>query len=236
MGNAENIPHRTSVNARQIAGGVFNQQNKSMEKKRKSRDDRGNSPRGKSRMIMKLALFLALTLPVCSFTPVSSQQVSAKFENATLREVFRSLKQQTGVLFVFSEKEIDQKSRVTVTLSNLSLDDALLAILSDLPYTHEQVNDMIVIRPAPDKLSTEVALTQSLIRITGTVKDVTGQPMPGVTVMIKNTRQGTATDRNGNFSIDVLTRDDILVFSYIGMTTKEIVPGEETEIHVVLEE
>ncbi|MDR2130611.1 MAG: SusC/RagA family TonB-linked outer membrane protein [Odoribacteraceae bacterium] len=182
---------------------------------------------------MKLTLFLALTLFVCSFKPVSSQQVNAEFRNATLREVFRSLKQQTGVFFVFSEKEIDQKSRVSVKLSDLDLDQALNEILKDLPYTHERVSEMIVIRSNPGK---RLPQAQPLIRITGTVKDVTGQPMPGVTILLKNTRLGTATDPEGRFAINVLQRGDVLIFSFIGMSTKEVVVTDEPEIHVVLEE
>jgi TonB-linked SusC/RagA family outer membrane protein len=182
---------------------------------------------------MKLTLLLALALPVCSFKPVSSQQVNAEFRNATLREVFRSLKQQTGIFFVFSEREIDQKSRVSVKLIDLDLDQALDEILKDLPYTHERVSEMIVIRPAPGKRFPQA---RPMIRVTGTVRDATGQPMPGVTVVLKNTRSGTATDQEGRFSISVLAPDDILVFSFIGMTTREVALNGETEIHVTLEE
>jgi TonB-linked SusC/RagA family outer membrane protein len=182
---------------------------------------------------MKLTLLLTLAFPVCAFKPAASQQVSAEFRNATLREVFRSLKQQTGVFFVFSEKEIDQKSRVSMTVVDLELDQALDEILEKLPYTHERVNEMIVIRFAPDKRTPRA---QPLIRITGTVKDAAGQPMPGVTVVLKNTRAGTATDQEGKFTINVLGRGDVLSFSFIGMETKEVVLGDETEINVVLEE
>ncbi|MDR0544232.1 MAG: SusC/RagA family TonB-linked outer membrane protein [Odoribacteraceae bacterium] len=204
-----------------------------MKKKQKLRRPRAFSRRDACRFATRVALLLALGLFACSFKPVSSQQVNAEFHNATLREVFRSLRQQTGVFFVFSEREIDRTSRVSAKLNDLDLDQALEEVLRNLPYTHEHVNGMIVIRPAPGKRSPQA---QPLKRVAGTVKDVAGQPMAGVSIQLKNTRSGTVTDSKGNFAISVLSSEDVLVFSFIGMKTREVVVGEETEIHVVLED
>lgn len=69
--------------------------------------------------------------------------------------------------------------------------------------------------------------------VTGTVSASDG-PLPGASVIVKGTIQGTTTDFDGNFSIEA-TADDILVFSYIGYTEKEIPVGNQTQIDVVLE-
>ncbi|MBD3749034.1 MAG: TonB-dependent receptor [Sphingobacteriales bacterium] len=76
---------------------------------------------------------------------------------------------------------------------------------------------------------------QSAIKISGAVKDNKGLPLPGVTVTIKNSKIGTATDTNGIFSINA-TKNNILVFSLIGYATKEVAVNNNTIVNVILEE
>ena len=71
--------------------------------------------------------------------------------------------------------------------------------------------------------------------ITGTVMDESGIPLPGVTVLIKGTTNGTVTDMNGNYSIGNISADATLVFSFVGMRTQEIEVGNQTSIHVTME-
>lgn len=71
--------------------------------------------------------------------------------------------------------------------------------------------------------------------VTGTVKDQTGAPLPGVNVLLKGTSVGTTTDVEGNFSISA-SSDNVLVFSFIGYTTEEIAVGNQTKIEPTLTE
>ena len=72
------------------------------------------------------------------------------------------------------------------------------------------------------------------ITITGKVTEADGQPLPGVSIVIKGTSQGTATDTNGAYSLSVPNNNATLVFSYIGFTTQEIVVGNQRSINVTL--
>src|SRR5690606_17434488 len=72
------------------------------------------------------------------------------------------------------------------------------------------------------------------ISIKGTVKDENGDTLPGVSVLIKGTKNGTVTDGNGNFSIDVPSTTSVLVFSFTGMNTKEVLVGTQTTLSVQL--
>lgn len=76
------------------------------------------------------------------------------------------------------------------------------------------------------------SLAQTLVR--GTVKDEAGSVMPGVNVLLKNTTTGTATDANGSYSISVPDGNTVLIFSFIGYLTSEVVVGERTTIDVSL--
>lgn len=71
--------------------------------------------------------------------------------------------------------------------------------------------------------------------VKGTVKDGAGMPLLGVSVVVKNTPRGVETDFDGNFEIQAST-DETLVFSYIGMKTKEVKVGTSSAIKVILEE
>ncbi len=79
------------------------------------------------------------------------------------------------------------------------------------------------------------ANAQELSRVKGTVTDKTGSTVPGVSVIIKGTLKGTTTDLDGNFAI-MAEPSDLLVFSFIGFTTKEITVGNRTQLDVELEE
>jgi len=70
--------------------------------------------------------------------------------------------------------------------------------------------------------------------IKGTVNDETGQPLPGVTVIVKGTTQGTVTDGDGNFSLTNISNDAILQFSFVGMQTQEVEVGDKTIINLTL--
>lgn len=72
--------------------------------------------------------------------------------------------------------------------------------------------------------------------VTGQIKDATGTALPGATVLIKGTNTGTTTDNNGNFSIVVPTEKAILVMSLVGLTTQEIVVGNNNSINIELSE
>ena len=80
------------------------------------------------------------------------------------------------------------------------------------------------------------ALPGTQQNITGRVIDNSGDPIPGVTVVIKGTTQGTITDQDGQFTLPAASGDDILVFSFIGMKTLEETVGNRTRLEVVMEE
>lgn len=72
--------------------------------------------------------------------------------------------------------------------------------------------------------------------VTGKVTDVNGEPMIGVTILIKNTKIGTITDINGNYTVNVSANTDVLTYSYIGFTSVEEAVGNRTTIHVTMKE
>ena len=77
---------------------------------------------------------------------------------------------------------------------------------------------------------------QGGIRISGWVKDASGQPIPGAAVMVSKTTIGVSTDLDGTYQIKAPSANSVLVFSCIGYLEQEIKVGNQTTINVVLSE
>ena len=74
------------------------------------------------------------------------------------------------------------------------------------------------------------------ITVSGIVTDESGEPIPGVSISIKNTYTGTITDIDGKYSLSLANKDVTLVYSFIGFSTKEIAVGGQSSINVTLEQ
>ena len=72
--------------------------------------------------------------------------------------------------------------------------------------------------------------------IKGTVSDASGSPLPGVSIVVKNTTKGASTDFEGNFSISNVQKGEILVFSFVGFTTREVAVSNANFLKVTLNE
>ncbi len=72
--------------------------------------------------------------------------------------------------------------------------------------------------------------------VTGTVTSVSGQPLPGVTVVVKGTTKGTVTDSDGEYTLTSIPENATLTFSFVGMKTQDVVVGNQTTIDVTMEE
>ena len=184
---------------------------------------------------MKLTVVLTIIFTFNVFGTASSQNVSLKCENACLRDVFRSLKQQTGYLFVFNEEELSRDTRVSVEISNYTLAKALDKVLSGLPYGYEVIDDMVVIKPMPVKTVARDTVKPKVM-VKGVVVDCQGETLPGVSILIKGTITGVATNVDGEFSIMLERKKQSLLFSFIGMKTKEVVWNGEKTLRVLLDD
>ena len=187
------------------------------------------------RQMFRQGLALAMVFLSCSWGYASAQgkKVSLEVRDAALREVLQEVKSQTGVRFVYSDIEIGKGKPVTAQFNDLALQTAMERILSGQPFAFEMESDVIIIKPVKE---TQPAAPQAKRTVSGVVKDDNGTPLPGVSVILKGTSAGVATDIDGRFAIKVDdTPDIILVFSFIGMKTKEVKIGHAQTLNVTLQ-
>ncbi|WP_111670590.1 SusC/RagA family TonB-linked outer membrane protein [Algoriphagus litoralis] len=79
----------------------------------------------------------------------------------------------------------------------------------------------------------QVANAQNQVQVQGTILDSTGEPLPGVNVVIKGTTSGTVSDLDGKYSLNTPS-DAVLIFSFVGFMSQEIPVNNQTEINVTL--
>jgi hypothetical protein len=160
---------------------------------------------------------------------VSAQTYSLSLKDMPLRNVIRTIERQGDYRFFFSDDVVDLNRRVQIEVSDATIEQILDKILkpSDLSYQILE-NNLIIIR-------CDMAVQQNLV-VSGMVTDALGEPLPGVSVILKGTTNGTTTNPNGEFIISVSNRNTALNFSFIGFTSKEIIVGNRTIINVTLEE
>lgn len=188
--------------------------------------------------IMKLCLLFILVLNLSGVAATNAQlkRVSLTMENAELRQVFKKLKQQTGVRFFYNEEKLKNAGNRRIDICDLELEKALEEILAGTELTYTFLRDVVVIKDRENSRETLEALMQQKRLIRGVVKDEKGVTLPGVSVIVKGTQTGVATDIDGRFEIKV--DDDpnlVLQFSFVGMKAKEMKIGNNQELKVVLE-
>lgn len=181
---------------------------------------------------MNLSFFLicCLVLQVQATVKAQLQMVSLHLKEKTVLEGIQQLKKQTSLDFFFSNDLVDVERKVSLNLKNVNLEDALNELLGG-DYDFIFTDNRVIIRQAIQQT------TPKELVLNGTVKDTKGAPLPGVTVTLKGTTLGVATDMEGKWVLRLPARKDVvLLFSFVGMKTKEVVWHGEKEIKVVLEE
>ncbi len=184
---------------------------------------------------MKLTTFLLLISVisvVANKTYSQTKVLNLNMKNSTLKEVLRNIEDQSEFYFMYSERLVDVKREVSVNIKNQKIDDVLdqLFAQTDVVYT---VKDRFILLATPE-LSGNNLTVQQQKAVSGTVTDESGQPLPGVTVLIKGTTQGTVTSVDGNYSISNVPVDGTMIFSFIGMLTQEIAVDNQTSINVTM--
>jgi len=165
--------------------------------------------------------------------------VNVDFDNATLKQAFNSISQQTDFKFSYEGGQVDTDMQVNMDAYQISLGDFLRNIAKETGLQFKRINDNIhvskrkVFTPVVEELYEPEYQDRT---ITGKItSSEDGEPLPGVNIIIKGTSQGTTTDINGNYSLSIPSGNTTLVFSFVGFQTQEIAPGNATTLNVSLD-
>jgi len=183
-------------------------------------------------------LFQMLILNVVLAHKIEAQKinevyVSISFDEEKLIKVLKEIEVQSEFHFTVHEGEQYLDQRVSVHRLNETVEGVLKDIGRQTGLSFQQVNNNIAIRP-PDLSSYRELDIQNEVKVSGTVTDETGSPIPGVTIRIEGTSAGTVTDVDGKFSINV-EQGQTLQVSFIGYVTKEVVVESDIALSIQLE-
>lgn len=172
---------------------------------------------------------------------VLDREVSIDVESEDLHRTLLLISEQTKVKFAYSPELVEAQKKVTLHVKKATLADVLATLLgTDINY--KVVGKRIVLRPknqvaeASEKDDTENDEPLFALSVTGKVTDENGAGLPGVSILVKGTSTGTTSDVEGKYSVTVTGPETVLVFSFVGFTSQEVVVGDRTIIDVVLQE
>lgn len=185
-----------------------------------------------NQLIFKVMRFFVLVYAIVSLmlvagqaTPLKAQiltdRISLNFKQGTLAEFLKAVEKKSEITFVYTNaapflnKEVNQLKADNELLSAL-----LNRVFKPLQLTYVSLNKQVIIKKA--------------VRITGKVTDEKGLAMPGVSVLEKNSNNGTVTDLTGHYSLDVSDKNGTLIFKMMGYQPKEQAIAEGNVINISL--
>ncbi len=186
-------------------------------------------------LIMKLncVLILFVVLQVSASVSAQNTRLDLKMKNATISQVFDEIERQSDVYFFYNKSQLDDKKTINVDLRNKTINEVLRSIISDLNLTYEISGKNIIIK-AGNPLESET--NQANIKVKGTVKSSSGELLPGVSVLVKGSTNGTITDIEGNYVLASVPANATLIFSFVGMKTEEVNVSGKTTVNLILKE
>ena len=171
-----------------------------------------------------------------------AQEMNLNVEKASIKQVFKRIEQQANVTFVYDAQVINKIPAITLHIYKQPLTEILSELQDKTQLQFKQVGNFVGVAQNSSSMPilsiNEVqkqSNTNSVLPITGTIHDASGQALIGVTVTIKGTTTGTQSDVNGKFVINANV-GDVLVFTYIGYLKKELAIATPATMSVLLEE
>lgn len=189
--------------------------------------------------IMRLSAFFFLIGVLHVSARTSAQKISIKTKNTPIKTVFREIEQQSGYFFLFDPAILKSVKNIDAKAENLSLEQALDKCLAGTGLRYEIVKKNIVITKneiTADKFNNvfqAAALPDRQIHVK--VTDSTGAPLEGASIAVRDAKQHGQTDKSGDAMLSNVGNNIIIVVSYVGYQTKEVIVNDNTDnVTVVL--
>lgn len=184
-------------------------------------------------------LLLSLLQLQANNTYSQSDKITMSFSNVYLEKVLDKIESITDFKFIYKDKEIDYKKIVSINVKEEELTKVLNDLFNKKNISYEIIGKQIILKTQLEKFKDnnekKIQNNQDFV-IKGTIKDVTGETLPGASVIEKGTTNGTQTDFEGNFTLTVKSSDPVLIISFLGYETKEIQVNSQDKLEIILKE
>jgi len=184
--------------------------------------------------VMKIISFLILLTSVQISASVYSQQTTftLEFKDASIYDMMLEIKNSSEFDFVYSDDEIEGIKINNAEFYGSDVEEILNECLKGKKITYKVEDKVIILIPVLLKSANKAPVQKKEVR--GKVTDEKGIPLPGVSVVVKGTLNGTSTDLNGDYIIPFENENAVLLFSFVGMLAQEIAYNGQTDLKIVL--
>ncbi len=186
--------------------------------------------------IMKLtAMFVFLAMLTVHAKSYSQQtSLTFSFQKTSIADVLSYIEEKSEFYFFYKENELNPGRLIDIDVSNQDIHQILDKILEGTELGYSVIDHYVVI--SPETNVNDAVMGQKQVPVSGKVTDPSGVPLPGVTVVVKGTTQGVVTDTDGIYTLSRVPADATLVFSFVGMKTREIAVLGKSTINVTMAE
>lgn len=178
----------------------------------------------KALQVFLLQIFLLVPWGVMAM----DQKVTIHLEQVKVQEIFKEINKQTGLNFVYSAMQLNEIGMVSLNVKDVTVDFALKKLFEGKPFTYKFEMQSIIIRKIEVMPKGKTSRT-----IRGVITDKAREPLPGVTVLLKGTSVGTASNMEGEFALEVMKDVDSLVVTFVGMKTQYVKLRPEISIYKI---
>ncbi|MEO6683364.1 MAG: SusC/RagA family TonB-linked outer membrane protein [Ginsengibacter sp.] len=189
---------------------------------------------------MKLTCFLLIISFLQVHATGLAQNVTISVKNASIENVFREIERQTSIGFLYSKKILQGAGKVSLNVKDVPVEEVLKECFKGQSFHFSIQNNTIVIKKSvvtsPVIRSDESVEQLPLgIDVRGKVTDENGSPLAGVSILIKGTSKGTATNEKGEYNLSDVDENATLVFSIIGFTSQTVSMKKSSTINITLQ-
>ena len=179
-------------------------------------------------MNFTIAILLFACLQVAAASGYSQNRISVRFNSVEVRKALSLIEKKSSFRFLYNQKLLSSLEKVELEAQNEEVTSVLDRLFENTPVSYQVLANNLVVLKTRNTIVVDV-------RVTGKVVSPIGQPIPGVSVQVKNSSVGTSTDAEGNFAITV-PDNAVLVFSSVGFELQEIPVNGQTTINVTMQE
>ena len=166
---------------------------------------------------------------------VLDEVISIRVENQKMKSILAQIERSIETKFAYNPQSIPVNEKVSLAIENEKLSDVLDRLLIPFRIQYEVSGEYIILSKQSFAAAEEGVFPDfPAIPVAGRVTEESGQPLPGVNVLIKGTTIGTTTDADGEYALQVPDENSVLVFSFIGYVTQEVPVGTQTRLNITL--
>ncbi len=186
--------------------------------------------------LVAYSTLLATDTHAQQYTSVKKIYLDLGTQERSIIETFRYIESKTDLRINYEEKDIDKSLKISSYQGTSSLEEILLNISKVANLRFRQINENInVLKEKSRKSEAAVEVIIDGVTVTGKVQSAEDEEgIPGVNVVVKGTSQGTVTDLDGNYTLEVPSAESVLSFSSVGFISEEVAVGNRTVINLML--